>query len=284
VARYLVVDAIGGLGNRVRTLLSAAAAAESSGRRFRYVWGVSPSFAARFDDLWEEPFHRLPGQAGLALKAATRLHLPGVDRLEQDAPRATPAGGPVQFACTSQVFAGPDGVPVDWEPAFRDLRLRSGLADEVRAVHAASLGGTPYVGVQVRTNAAHRETVEASPLSWYLRRMEELRSERPDLVFFLSCDSRDAEAAIKERIPGVVTLADKGGYNSRRGIEAAVVDVYLLASAQRILAPHWSSFAEMAAALSPGIPYETSQRPWTISAEWEQPRVVADPVRPWARG
>jgi len=260
-------------------LLSAGIAAGLAGRRLVYTWSVTPSFAARFGDLWEDVAPRLPDRAAPVLKAATALRLPGVRRLDQSAPAAT-GTAPVLFACTSEVFRTPDGTEVDWRASLPRLVLQRELADEARAFHAGHLAGRPYVGVQVRANSAHRQTAEASPVEWFVERMSQIRRERPETAFFLSCDSPEATRHIASAVRGVLSLQDKGGFNSRRGLQAAVVDLYLLAASQRIVAPHWSSFAEMAQALSPGIPFETSRAPW-----WgpEEVGVAHDPTRPWLR-
>lgn len=242
-----------GLGNRVRLVLSGQALAQATGRRFDYHWPVGSGFGARLTDLWEFQ-DSLPATTDLAFRIvapyrdpAALLRDPGARRL------------PIWHIRSGNALPVPDGAP-DWHAAFASLRLRPGLAAAVRQLHTREFGALPYVGVMVRTHRnAHVQTKLHSPLEWYVERMRELQREHAGIRFYLSCDTPEAEAVLKEQFAGAASLQKSGAYNSRAAIEEAVVDLYLLASSCHILGPHFSSFPELAHFLTVGqVPLETS--------------------------
>ncbi len=55
---------------------------------------------------------------------------------------------------------------------------------------------------------------------------------------------------LKQHFDRVVVQENKGEFNSLEGLQAAVADLYLLASSIYMLKPYWSSFPEMAQALA----------------------------------
>ena len=173
-----------------------------------------------------------------------------------------------------------------WGERLRALRPVEGIADRIRAFHARHLSGRPYVGVMVRAHAvSNAKTLEHSPLEWYLDRMRIIRAEHPEIAFFLSCDSEDAQQRVIAEIPGTVALTDKGAYNSKAALLSSVVDLYLLAGAAHLVAPHYSSFPEIAQQLAgPGIRLETSMTDErTRLSEGDRLAVAADPLHPAER-
>ena len=95
-------------------------------------------------------------------------------------------------------------------------------------------------------SVAHDATLRESPVEWYLSRIEEIRSERPELGLYVAADTDAAFVQVARRFPDCVGQTDKGAYNSRPALQAAVADLYLLAGSCHILGPHYSSFPELA--------------------------------------
>ena len=83
-------------------------------------------------------------------------------------------------------------------------------------------------------------------MEWFVRRMTEIRDGDPAVGFFLSCDVPEVQQEVVARVPETVGLAEKGSYNSRQAVQSAVIDLYLLAASSHLLAPHYSSFPELA--------------------------------------
>lgn len=269
-----------GLGNRVRAVLGARVLAREEGRDFAYVWRVGRAFGARFDELWDVPDRRLPGPVSQAL---TPLY-PFRDNdarawVDDDARRAR-----VWQVRTPHALVLPESMP-DWTEDLRALRPAAEVEDRLRTFDSAHLGGRPYVGVMLRTHPfSHAQTLEASPVEWYVDRLMAIRRDHPLVTFFVSADTAEALDRIQAAVPGCVGLNDKGAYNSRRALQSSVVDLYLLAASAHVIGPHYSSFTELAQNLAgPGVRLETSRTPPEAALESGPLTRAVDPVRPHVR-
>lgn len=266
-----------GLGNRIRAVLGAKILAEVESRRLLYVWPTGDEFGPRLTDLWDFPPPAIPRIVSRAIapiwpyrdhtltwltdecrddliwqiRTAHALHLPA---------NATP-----------------------WEQELRTLRPVPAISDTVRSFFDNRLRGSTYVGVMIRAHQrSHAKTLETSPVDWFVTQMHQIREENPDIRFFLSCDVPEVAAQVSRAVPGTVTQADKGDYNSVAGVQAAVADLYLLASSGYLLGPHWSSFVEIAEILAHGnvgcrTPVE-SRGPTKVRSG-----AATDPLTPWVR-
>lgn len=225
-----------GLGNRLRFTLSAESVADAMGRRFSYTWPVGEDFSADMRDLWDYSAEQLSSEdVAVAFTEQDSL----LDFNDQ----------PILAVRSASVLRG-DGTEVPWETKFRSLRLRSPLRRSVEECLKENLGGD-FVGVQVRASKkTHAKTLEASPVEWFIERMNDFRAESTGLRFYLSCDEPNAQEAIVSRIPNVFALPLTAEYNSKAALEKSVVDLYLLSRSSYLLGPHWSSFVYLARALS----------------------------------
>jgi hypothetical protein len=171
-----------------------------------------------------------------------------------------------------------------WQSSLRALEpvepIRRGILELSGAVAAR-----PYLGVMIRAHSvAHDETLRASPVDWYLDRIEEIRAIRPDLGLYVSADTDAAFARVARRFPDCLGQTDKGAYNSRPALRAAVVDLYLLAGSCHILGPHYSSFPELARFLAgDAVALETSTSAPSTRFEAQGEPTLGTPLRPELR-
>ena len=270
-----------GLGNRVRALLSAQVLAEREDRDLYYVWSTDKYFGPAMDDLWEYDGGRsVPRLLSRALTPVHGFKQPGPTTIT-DAMRdehlwqIRSHGQPVTW----------DEDMRDWTEDLRALRPVPRIADRINAVFDESLRGRPYVAVQVRSHAvSHAKTVETSPIEWFENRMREVRAEFPDVTFYLSCDTPEAQARLFAEFDNCVTLTDKGGYNTVEGVSSAITDLYLMGSAQHLIAPAYSSFPNTAIYLANwAIPFERPNEPLEGPMTLDLP-LTPDPLRPSERG
>lgn len=270
---WVVAETQGGLGNRLRVLLGCLAYADHVGARFAYVW-PRKDFGARMGDLWAFAHPCLPTGLG---RVARHLLTTSDEHLADGA-----EGKRFRYVVTDQRIELPAGAGA-WASYLCALEPRAEIADAVRETWARHLGGAPYVGVMVRAHpSAHPTTTTTSPVDWFLHRMHEVRRALGDVSFFLSCDDPGAQQAIVDGVPGVLALQKHGRFNSRQGLEEAVVDLYLLASSGYLIGPFWSSFVELA--------HELGGRTATLETPLEDgsglPRLcppAVDPLRPATR-
>ena len=174
--------------------------------------------------------------------------------------------------------------PRPWTEILRGLAPVEAIAERVREVFDTHLRGRPYIGVQVRTHAvSHARTIASSPVEWFASRMRQIRAQRPGVPFFLSCDTATAQARLMREFDGCVALEDKGGYNTTAGVRSALIDLYLLASAQHLVGASYSSFVEMAVFLCDGrVPFERPDQPLQGEVDLSL-GLASDPLRPSLR-
>lgn len=279
-----------GLGNRVRALLSAQALARVEDRDLYYVWSTDEYFGPRMDELWHfqegTSVSRLTSRALIPL---ARYRQPKGVQITSALRRAHlwqihSHGLPVTWEDPVWAGGGEDAGPRPWTELLRELTPVDAIADQVRSLYDDHLRGRPYVGVQVRTHAvSHAKTIESSPVDWFADRMRQIRTEYPDVPFFLSCDTPEAQERLSGEFDGCVFLTDKGGYNTTTGVRAGLVDLYLLASSQHLIGASFSSFVEMAVFLCDGVvPFERPDQP--LEGELNLSLGLAkDPLRPAQR-
>ena len=269
-----------GLGNRVRVVLGSRSLARLERRNFFYTWHTGSEFGARFDELWQVEDPVIPRVTARLLS----LRYPFRDeKLEWLDDRAR-AKRVLQIRTPHALHLPQAASP--WEDDLRALRPVDAVGDRVRDFFGSRLAGVSYVGVMVRTHPnSHDATLRESPIEWYLDRMRDIRTERPDIPFFVSADTVEAQEFIASAVPGTHTLTDKGGYNSMKALQSSVADLYLLAGSTHVLGPYFSSFPELAQKLAgAGLALETSHSgPETKWAAHGALTVVDDPTAPHRR-
>jgi hypothetical protein len=267
-----------GLGNRMRTVLSAQSLAEIEGRRYFYCWPTGAKFGTRLTELWTYDVSTVPRAATRVLAARYPYRdatLTWIDRVRSDRIWQIRTGQPLSLP--------PIATP--WTDRLRDLRPTTEISDRVTDVFDRHLRGMAYVGVMIRVHQhSHELTRQMSPVDWFTNRMRQIRMASPDLGFYISCDVPEIQEQIVGSFDNAFGLTGKGGYNSPASLKASVVDLYLLASSVHILAPHYSSFPELALYLAgKRIALETSMIPSRFPVDAQLDQLAADPTRPDCR-
>jgi hypothetical protein len=268
-----------GLGNRLRVTLGARSLARWAGRDFAYTWPTGRAFGATFDELWKFRERRISPARSRILSVGHPYRKADLDWLE------AAAGDRVWQIRTAHALHLPSGAR-PWGEELQSVDPVDAIADRIRAFHDRHLADQPYIGVMVRAHSVSNvQTLEHSPLQWYIDRMRELRAERPGIRFFLSADTEQAQAQVISAVPGTVALEDKGDYNTKAALVSSVVDLYLLAGAGHLLAPHYSSFPEVAQKLAgPALRLETSMTgPEARLNAGDVLERATDALHPWSR-
>ena len=241
-----------GLGNRVRVVLGAKVLAEHERRELFYVWPTGKLFGPKFTDLWN-----FSGGVRIS-RSMSRVIAPLWPYETEDV--REPSETRVRQIRTGSELRLPDSLR-SWRQEFRDMAPAEEITERVETFFNAHLKGRPYVGVQVRAHqVSHQKTKDASPVSWFERRMRDIATQQPEIAFFVSADVPEVVAHLQDVIPNVFGLRDKGGYNTTKGVKSAVTDLDLLASSGYLLGAHASSFRHLAAYLADErLKIETSQ-------------------------
>lgn len=261
--RMLVLRVDGGLGNRLRALVTGRVWARLAGRSMRLVWPVDHRFGAPLDDLFDIDIASL---AEFPSRVAARIGggYQNVSDVRLDDPRRA------LFVLTGGAFSVDGRGTIPLGPLFARLKPTPAIAGRVRSVATWT---QPTIGVMIRANdLAHEDTLDHSPVEWYVKRMTDLRSQDPSVPFFLSTDSPGVSDMVHATFDGVIEQQRKSSYSSREGVADAVVDLYCRAGTTYILGAHYSSFSETARFLAGHRAYETSRVPSPVA--WSDRRQV----------
>ena len=275
-----VTGRLHGLGNRVRVVLGARSLARLEERRFFYTWHTGADFGSRFDELWDIEETQVSRTTARLLSVRYPWRDEKLAWIDTRARRERVWQIKTPHSLVLPTAATP------WESELQALHPAKLIGAHVHDFFDAHLAGDPYIGVMVRAHQnSHPVTLAESPLSWYVERMLQLRRLHPGIRFFVSADTREVQDTIVDTVPGSVALIDKGGYNTRAGLSSAVIDLYLLASAGHLLAPHYSSFPELAQKLAgPELALETSHSDPETAVRAESGLMqVDDPTAPHVR-
>lgn len=270
-----VMPKYAGLGNRLRSFMGLRALADLEGRRFAYVWPVNKYFGASMTDLWQISDTRLNAATGRFLTTTQQVYIdPTLSWLDSARPRG------LWVVRNGHEVKLPPGAPA-WQEQLRATAPADQVREIIESKHA-EFDGQPYIGVMIRAHKhSHAETLKHSPVSWFERRMHELQEQHEGVRFYLSCDVPELKASLASRFPGTIAVQEEAAYASRRAMVLSTVDIYLLASAGYILAPHYSSFPELAGHLAgPSLPLETAVNGVTSVARLAR---VTDPTAPYQR-
>ncbi|GAB4066368.1 hypothetical protein GCM10028812_14440 [Ancylobacter sonchi] len=263
----------------MRTLLAALTLAKLQERTFTYIWPMNHKFSAHLNDAWGFRYRCISTDfSWVTRNPDVKFHDEHIDDLEAVARERE------VWIRTLHGMRHPS-LKAGWRKEFRALKPVPEVERRVRATWSKGLGDAPYVGVMIRAHpTAPPRTLQRSPVSWYLERMQGIVDRFPGIGFFLSADTPEVHEAVLKRFERVIVQDDKGVFNAAAGIQAAAADLYLLASASFVLQPYWSSFPEMARALADrrvGFVHSLSDgEPATACFDLPPP---ADPLRPFAR-
>jgi hypothetical protein len=268
-----------GLGNRVRVVLGAKSLAELEGRAFYYVWPTGRLFGPAFSDLWS---FSAPQVSRTTSRILARFY-PYVDESltwltderRQDRLWQIRTGSPIRLPAEAR----------SWEDELRSLELVDDIARTVTTFFDRELRGVPYVGVMIRAHVvSHQRTKDASPVDWFVARMQAIAHEHPGVRFFVSCDVPEVQQQVFAAVPGCVGLVKTGRYNSTDGLREAVADLYLLACADYLIGPHFSSFVHLAEYLAGGVlTFETSVNDPGVGVDLRAHGLAPDPLKPFVR-
>lgn len=266
-----------GLGNRVRVVCGALSLAHSWGlQEIDVHWPTSKTFGPQLADLWDLPAKPISSSRAQFRRLLGRTYDENVRHLGSAERRFTTIR-------TQHALALPEHCE-EWGAQLRAATPHPRIADNVRDIWARErLMESPYVGVMIRSTAAHTKTLESSPLAWYVEVCQQLQRVSGIERFFLSTDTSEMADAFISHFPNTALIEQKGPYNSTTGVQDAICDLYLLASSSLILGPYWSSFVTMAERLAPDVRSINSR---TVAQGLDQLDLVSaaqDPLSPWTR-
>jgi len=127
----------------------------------------------------------------------------------------------------------------DWLIPIKKLRDK---IDEI-----VSLLGSKAIGIHIR-RTDNSIAIEASPIELFTNKIQEDIEKNPQTKFFLATDDKDVKSSLMECFEGKVYAMDCVlNRDLREGMEASVIDLFVLSKMTLLYGSHWSSFSEEAA-------------------------------------
>lgn len=249
----------GGLGNRMRTIVSGIMLAEAVDAELEIVWFRDWGLGCRYDALLQPidlPFVRVREATALDLllrdhPRRRNLWIPLLaERLCYDvcirnAEFHTPASEYIARCRGKRVWLSSCGSFMSKTPdkeRFRLFRPQQNVQQLINQT-ARLFGNHRVVGVHLRRTDSVK-SIEESPTTLFIERM---KAEPADTLFFVATDSEEDKHLLRESFgKRVVTSGHQADRASLEGMRDAAADMFLLAGTEHILGSFYSSFSEIA--------------------------------------
>ena len=251
----LTLAPMGGLANRMRSMLSAYSLACQVGSDLRVVWLRDKGLNARFSDLFE-PVNQLDVEEVPGWKSV--CYLPPMKR-NLFIPKLLQLGYEQIFF--DDRLAALQQYPQRLEEMVADKRvlIGSGLGfypadsslytaffvprDEITEMIDSTLSKLPsnVVGVHIR-RTDNAESIRRSPLDAFVSRMREFR----DSHFYLATDSEEVRVQLEQLFPGrIITSGRPASRGTLQGMKDAVAEMFILSKTSYFLGSSYSSFSDI---------------------------------------
>lgn len=137
---------------------------------------------------------------------------------------------------------------------FNYFRPKQSLLEEINR-RSAEFPEVIY-GIHIR-QTDQIVSIRKSPVSLFIHKMEEVLKLEPEAHFYVSTDEPKVQEQLIQQFGSKILLLENKSFtrNSLQGMEAAVLDMFLLSKTRKIYGSFWSSFNEVAARLGQ-IPLE----------------------------
>lgn len=236
--KKLIVEAHGGLCNRIRVLISASYLAERYGRELVLCWRPSPACGARFADLFTNPMTETD---------VLPEHPPAHKGSSPDA-LARAIASPEPVVCVSECHWLVADVDERKSAAhFVALRPIDAVIQAVDNIAARFRGRT--IGVHVRRGDFGRHllrchNLKLPALDRYFAYLDNWRST----IFLATDGGEEVVGRFRDRYGDRLVIPPQRapGRNTPQAIQEALVDVYLLQRCQAVVGTRYSSFSQLA--------------------------------------
>lgn len=249
----------GGLGNRMRTIVSGITLAEAVGAELEIVWFRDWGLGCRYDALLQP----------IDLSFVSVREATAIDLLLRDHPRRrnlwiprlaealcydvcirnaefhTPASEYIARCRGKRVWLSSCGSFMSKTPETGRFSLFRPQQDVQRLIDQKTtlFGKHRVIGVHLRRTDSVKSIAE-SPTTLFIQRM---KAEPADTLFFVATDSEADKQLLRETFGSrVITSDHQADRGSLEGMRDAAADMFLLAGTNHILGSFYSSFSEIA--------------------------------------
>lgn len=256
----ITIKPYGGLGNRIRSVDSAIALAECTGKKLKVLWDANKELNCPYSDLFEQ-------SEKFDLKEISTYYLPRkinekfsllLNRLSINYPFSydsvllesdisklkTENYNFCDLKRFNKIYININGSFLTPEKPYRYFKPVKSIDSQINGLTKEFDSNT--IGVHIR-RTDNRLAIAKSPLERFFELMSREKNRNSKVKFYLSTDSPETEKIIVEKFPGDVITNEKELRRDRKeGIQDALVDLLCLSKTSKIIGSYWSSFSEVA--------------------------------------
>src|ERR1700761_8501540 len=257
----IYLEPTGGLANRMRVIASGIRLKNDLQTKLVVIWNENYELRCPYENLFEPPDNYVvikknrrhnyitrSAQSGLLnkLKATVKNRVLGISYcLTEEDFFITDFNDvakkhKVLYIKTCQQFNSA-------HEEFKSFKPVALLQNQISAV--SKLFENKTVGIQIR-RTDNALSIKNSPLHLFIEAMNKLIAEQHDVLFFLATDDVNTELELISIFKNkIINNRKEFTRESVKGIQDAVVDLFLLSKTNYIMGSYYSSFSEVAAEL-----------------------------------
>jgi hypothetical protein len=256
----ITIKPYGGLGNRIRSVDSAIALAECTGKNLKVIWDANDELNCPYAELFEQSdkfelkeistfylprkvnekfsmfLHRL--SINYPFKYDRVLHESDISRLKSENYDFC------DHKRYNNIYIYINGSFLLPEEPYKYFKPVKSIENRVNDLSKEFDSYT--VGVHIR-RTDNKMAIINSPLERFIELMIGEKSRNKKVKFYLSTDSPETENLIVEKFDRDVIINHKELRRDRKeGIQDALIDLLCLSRTSKIIGSYWSSFSEVA--------------------------------------
>lgn len=249
----LIIQPSGGLCNRIRVINSAHRLSLERQEKLLILWNCNPELNCPFHSLFQPVsefkitnIHSVADPRKIFYQKTARNYLTNDDILENRLPDGTLSPS---FAHSlkgnTYIFTWESFYPAEDYHLFLPTTPLQTRIDQI-----TSTFGPSCIGVHIR-RTDNQPSIGKSSTNAFLSAMQEELTQNPHTMFYLATDDPTEESLLRTTFPGRI-LSNQNRClrrDTKEGIQDALLDLYCLASTQKIIGSYFSSFTDIAADL-----------------------------------
>lgn len=248
----IIMQPIGGLCNRLRSIDSAIALSEKTGKPLHVIWVCNPEINCKFSDLFNTPEKinslteikigfriirfSLERLADIFFSAFNNCCLKYIADLSENEELLA------RLSVASKVYIRTDQPFYPPAAPFANFVPKISLQKEIDFYT-----GPNMVGVHIRRSDNVKSAMH-SPLQRFIECMYEEIDKDHSIRFFVATDELQVEVQLREIFKEKIVTREKRSLdrNNPLAIQDAVIDLYCLANCRKLIGSYWSSFTDAA--------------------------------------
>lgn len=255
----LIIQPVGGLCNRMRSINSARILAKKRSDKLTVIWSINKELGCPYDSIfvpassfrvinirskWDPRklwFQLSAMLFGSFVNNSEILRHKGNGTLEKSFEESLKK---LTYIATEEHFYESH----DYSPFAPSGKIAEKISEMQKKI------GTHAVGVHIR-RTDNKPAIGKSSTDAFIKSMSEALEKDPDTVFYVATDDFSEEETLRGQFPDKIISNETRelARDSVAGIQDAMLDLYCLASTQKIIGSYFSSFTDIAADMH-GIP------------------------------